>query len=187
MVVGSAPYADEYTARVHALGDERVRFLGGVWDQVQLDQLYANCFTYVHGHSVGGTNPSLLRAIGAGAAVLAFDVDFNREVAQEAGRYFGGAGDVSRLVEAAERAPGTVGKAGRRARELAARYDWDDVAAGYEQLAIRLAARQFPARRPSGRRSGNDGLAVLPSPGGMTGSRVPAERVRAFGAAGVRR
>ena len=73
VVVGSAPYSDEYTARVHAAADDRVRFLGGVWDQVQLDQLYANAFTYLHGHSVGGTNPSLLRAIGAGAAVLLGD------------------------------------------------------------------------------------------------------------------
>lgn len=59
-MVGSAPYADEYTARVHELADERVRFLGGVWDQDLLDQLYANSVTYLHGHSVGGTNPSLL-------------------------------------------------------------------------------------------------------------------------------
>ena len=41
VVVGSAPYSDEYTARVHAAADDRVRFLGGVWDQEQLDQLYA--------------------------------------------------------------------------------------------------------------------------------------------------
>ncbi len=60
--------------QIHDLADERVRFLGGVWDQALLDELYANCATYLHGHSVGGTNPSLLRAIGAGAATIAFDV-----------------------------------------------------------------------------------------------------------------
>ena len=48
--------------------DDRVRLLGGVWDQDLLDQLYANALIYLHGHSVGGTNPSLLRAIGAGTA-----------------------------------------------------------------------------------------------------------------------
>ncbi|MGY2064506.1 DUF1972 domain-containing protein [Blastococcus sp. SYSU DS0619] len=154
VVVGSAPYADGYTRRVHDLADDRVRFLGGVWDQEQLDQLYACSFTYLHGHSVGGTNPSLLRALGAGAAVLAFDVDFNREVAGDAGRYFTDAADVARLVDAAENAPGRVRAAGRRARELARRYDWDDVASGYEQLAGRLAAHDVPGRRPSGRRSG---------------------------------
>jgi glycosyltransferase involved in cell wall biosynthesis len=153
VVVGSAPYAGEYTARVHGLADERVHFLGGVWDQQQLDQLYAHCFTYLHGHSVGGTNPSLLRAIGAGAAVLAYDVDFNREVVGEAGRYFGDAAAVARLIEAAEHDPAAVVLDGKRARERAEAYDWDDVAAGYEELAFRLAARRFPVARPSGRRS----------------------------------
>lgn len=152
VVVGSAPYSDAYTARVHAVADERVRFLGGVWDQELLDQLYANCFTYLHGHSVGGTNPSLLRAIGGGAAVLAFDVDFNREVAVESGRYFTSADDVAALLDEAEADSAAVALAGRRARELAKGYDWDDVALGYEELAFRLAGRRFPARRPSGRR-----------------------------------
>jgi len=153
VVVGSAPYSDEYTARVHALADERVRFLGAVWDQEQLDQLYANSFTYLHGHSVGGTNPSLLRAIGAGASVLAYDVDFNREVVLESGRFFGSAADVAALVDGAEADPDGVRAAGLRARELATRYDWDSVATGYEDLARRLAAGDVPARRPSGRRS----------------------------------
>jgi glycosyltransferase involved in cell wall biosynthesis len=152
VVVGSAPYSDAYTERVHALADGRVRFLGGVWDQRQLDQLYAHCYTYLHGHSVGGTNPSLLRAIGAGAAVLAFDVDFNREVVAEAGRYFADADDVAAVVQAAEADPTGVQRNGARSRELAADYDWDDVAGGYEELARQLAARQFPRRRPSGRR-----------------------------------
>jgi glycosyltransferase involved in cell wall biosynthesis len=167
VVVGSAPYADEYTARVHELADDRVRFLGGVWDQVQLDQLYAHSFTYLHGHSVGGTNPSLLRAIGAGAAVLAFDVDFNREVTAESGRYFRNATDVAALVDAAELDPQGVALAGLRARELATRYDWDDVAVGYEALARSLKAREFPQRRPSGRRHAH----VAPErPGAVTSS-----------------
>ena len=49
--------------------DPRIRFLGGVYDQDLLDALYLHAHTYVHGHSVGGTNPSLLRAMGAGTAV----------------------------------------------------------------------------------------------------------------------
>ena len=152
VVVGSAPYSDEYTARVHQLADQRVRFLGGVWDQAQLDQLYAHCATYLHGHSVGGTNPSLLRALGAGAAVIAFDVDFNREVAREAGTWFRDADEVAARIEEAEADPAAVRAVGERARERAAAYDWDDVAAGYEQLAERLAAGDVPRQRPTGRR-----------------------------------
>ena len=51
VVVGGSPYGDEYTRRVMDRADERVRFLGGVWDQELLDQLYANALVYWHGHS----------------------------------------------------------------------------------------------------------------------------------------
>jgi glycosyltransferase involved in cell wall biosynthesis len=103
VVVGSAPYAQAYIERIESLADGRVRFLGAVWDQDLLNALYSNALTYLHGHSVGGTNPSLLRAIGAGAATDAFDVPFNREVLGEVGRYWSTADDVARLVEDAEK------------------------------------------------------------------------------------
>ncbi|MCZ2804094.1 DUF1972 domain-containing protein [Modestobacter sp. VKM Ac-2983] len=152
VVVGSAPYADDYTRRVHALADGRVRFLGGVWDQELLDQLYVNCATYLHGHSVGGTNPSLLRALGAGAATIAYDVSFNREVLESSGRYFRTPGDVTTALHEAEDEPEKLRRRGKRARLLAARYDWDHVASRYEELCRSLAARAFPRSRPSGRR-----------------------------------
>ena len=71
VVVGTTPYGQEYSQKVQDSADSRVRFLGGVWDQELLDELYANALVYWHGHSVGGTNPSLLRAIGAGTATNA--------------------------------------------------------------------------------------------------------------------
>jgi glycosyltransferase involved in cell wall biosynthesis len=152
VVVGSAPYADAYTAQVHGLADERVRFLGAVWDQALLDQLYANCLTYQHGHSVGGTNPSLLRAIGAGAATNAFDVTFNREVLHETGEFWTTSAEVAALVEAAEADRDATLARGLRSQRWAALYDWDDVASDYEKLCRRLAAREDLSTRPSGRR-----------------------------------
>lgn len=151
VVVGSAPYADEHTRRIHALGDDRVRFLGGVWDQELLDQLYANALTYLHGHSVGGTNPSLLRAIGAGAATLAYDVTFNREVLGAAGDFFRTSADVAHLVTVAETAQEQTLERGRRLRGRALDYDWDDVTDRYEQLCLELEVSPRTAR-PSGRR-----------------------------------
>jgi glycosyltransferase involved in cell wall biosynthesis len=163
VVVGSAPYADEHTARIHSLADDRVHFTGGVWDQDLLDQLYANCATYLHGHSVGGTNPSLLRAIGAGAATIAYDVNFNREVVEHAGVYFRTAADVAALIEDAEASPEATAARGAEARMLAYRYDWDDVAASYEALCESLVVtgvrpRRGPHGRPSGRRRGIEAL-----------------------------
>ncbi len=152
IVVGSAPYADEHTARIHSLGDARVRFLGGVWDQQLLDQLYANARTYLHGHSVGGTNPSLLRAIGAGAATVAYDVSFNREVLGTDGRYFADSDGLARAVEDAEADPHAASTRGRALRARALDYNWDDVARRYAKLCERLQKRPR-MRRPSGRRS----------------------------------
>lgn len=156
VVVGSAPYADEYTSRIEAAagGDSRITMLGGVWDQDQLDQLYANALTYLHGHSVGGTNPSLLRAMGAGAGVLAFDVNFNREVLGPDGLFFTGVADVARLLEQAEAEPRTITDRGTRLRARAEEsYRWDDVARGYEALLERLTAGWSRRGEVSGRRT----------------------------------
>lgn len=151
IVVGAAAYGTEYTERVRALADGRTRFLGPVWDSDLLDDLYGGALTYVHGHSVGGTNPSLLRAMGAGAAVLAYDVEFNRYPLGPAGRFFADENDLARLLEAAEADPDETRRRGAQSRVESHRYTWDDVADRYERLAAQLPAlRGRP--RPSGRR-----------------------------------
>ena len=151
VVVGSAPYAAAHTARIAgiAAGDDRIRMLGGVFDQPLLDELYGNAASYLHGHSVGGTNPSLLRAMGAGAHVIAWDVVFNQEVAGDDAAYFRGAAEVSARVEEAEAHPRAAIARGARLRERArSTYDWDRVTDGYEALAQRLAeGRRAPASR----------------------------------------
>lgn len=143
VVVGAAPYAAEYTEGIAqiAVSDSRIHLLGGVYDQKLLDALYFHAYTYVHGHSVGGTNPSLLRAIGAGTPVIAYDVGFNREVLGGAGHFFSNAADVARAVEAVEADPATNETEGVGLRERArAEFSWDAVSAEYEDLAMRLAA-----------------------------------------------
>jgi glycosyltransferase involved in cell wall biosynthesis len=177
VVVGSAPYADDYTARIQALADSdpRVRLLGGVWDQHQLDELYANSLTYLHGHSVGGTNPSLLRAMGAGAAVIAYDVVFNREVLGVEGQFFLTPDDVAELVRKAELTSGEVVLRGLSLRERARdRYRWDDVTLGYEELLERLRAGYSTRGRFSGRRQA---AGELPAWGSESGLRARAEGV----------
>jgi glycosyltransferase involved in cell wall biosynthesis len=144
VVVGSAPYSSDYTQRIQqaAAGDPRIRLVGGVYDQELLDALYFHALTYDHGHSVGGTNPSLLRAMGAATAVIAFEVPFNREVLDGEGWYFSTPDDVARAFEAAEsdaaRTRGLGATAQQRAREA---FRWEDVTDAYENLARSLAKR----------------------------------------------
>jgi glycosyltransferase involved in cell wall biosynthesis len=142
VVVGSAPYAAAYTDKIAAVAakDPRIRLLGGVWDQKLLDQLYANACSYLHGHSVGGTNPSLLRSMGAGTAVLAWDVVFNREVLGSDGRFFSDDSTAGRLIEDIEQGD-QADVLGKRLQERAAlTYNWDAVAEGYGHLAERIGA-----------------------------------------------
>lgn len=142
LVVGSAPYSADYTKQIEeiAASDPRIRLLGGVYDQELLDTLYADALTYAHGHSVGGTNPSLLRAMGAATAVIAYDVPFNREVLGGHGWFFQDADNVARSFEAAEQSPQHTLDLSATVQDHARdRFRWDDVAEAYEDLAARLA------------------------------------------------
>ena len=156
VVVGSAPYNDAYTRSIHdaTADDPRILIVGAVWNQDLLNQLYAHAATYLHGHSIGGTNPSLLRAMGAGTCVLAYDSNFNREVLSEHGVFFDDEKTVAALVEAAEAEPGEHRSRGLALQQRAAStYRWDDVATGYEQLALDVAAGASRRGEASGRRN----------------------------------
>lgn len=158
VVVGSAPYAPDYTQLISELAgnDARIRLIGGLWDQEQLDQLYMNSLTYIHGHSVGGTNPSLLRAMGAGASIIAWDVNFNREVLGGLGAYFVDGITLATSIDTAEATESEQRAIGRTLQlRVAANYSWDDVAAGYGELAQKLVSgyRSAARSRPSGRRN----------------------------------
>jgi glycosyltransferase involved in cell wall biosynthesis len=147
VVVGSAPYSEWYVdkVRVAAGDDARIRFTGGIYDQGLLDQLYANCVDYIHGHSVGGTNPSLLRAMGAGAPVLAYDVEFNREVTADDAFFWADADALTPLLDEIARHEHDERLAELRVlgrQRIREAYQWDAVTDQYESLIKRLAARK---------------------------------------------
>jgi glycosyltransferase involved in cell wall biosynthesis len=87
-VLGKYHRSDPYEAEVLAAASTEVIFTGGIYDRVTLATLRGHSIAYLHGHQVGGTNPSLVEALGAGNAVIAHDNAFNRWVAGEAGLYF---------------------------------------------------------------------------------------------------
>lgn len=151
MVVGGSPYSHWYTQKVKAAaeGDGRIRLVGGIYDQELLNQLYANSRTYIHGHSVGGTNPSLLRAMGAGAPVMAFDCVFNREVLAEKGLFWSSVEDLTDYFD--EIANSEIGddidrqltQFSQMGQERIARaYSWDAVARDYERVLTTVLAEK---------------------------------------------
>lgn len=137
VVVGGNPYRTEYVRQLEDLceqGGGSIKKFGSVWDQELLDALYAGCAVYLHGHSVGGTNPSLLRAMGAGAPVIAHDNRFNREVLSDGGRFFSSSDELTALLKSS--GFWSVAKSlGQQNRDrVRASYDWDDIACKYQSL-----------------------------------------------------
>jgi glycosyltransferase involved in cell wall biosynthesis len=143
VVVGSANYPAPIEKRLKRLDHEgRLRWLGHVSDQALLTQLWANAGVYVHGHSVGGTNPALLQALGAGAPTVALDTVFNREVLRSEEYLF--PADPQRLAERIRGVLDHVEVQERmrdRGREIVrSRYSWSDVCSRYFAALERAAA-----------------------------------------------
>lgn len=93
-------YRDDhpYQRAVKAAASTEVRFVGAIYDKALVQALRFHSLAYVHGHRVGGTNPSLVEAMGAGNAVLAHDNRFNRWVLGAGGVYFTDADSFSRSL-----------------------------------------------------------------------------------------
>ena len=81
-------YLDNPEAGFNFSKDNRIKFVGTVYDQELLKKIRENAYGYFHGHEVGGTNPSLLEALGSTKLNLLLDVGFNREVAEDAAIYW---------------------------------------------------------------------------------------------------
>jgi glycosyltransferase involved in cell wall biosynthesis len=142
-IIGNAPYSDGYINKLKEASSSNVEFLGGVYNQDELNGLYANCLTYTHGHSVGGTNPSLLRAMGAGAPTLAFDCEFNREVTHNEALYWHNADEYTQLLQNLDSntadAVDLENMGSTLRQRVASVYQWDLVTDQYEKLAKRMA------------------------------------------------
>lgn len=100
VVLGAYRRGHPYHRRVLDVASPDVRFPGAVYDRAAVDALRRFARLYVHGHTVGGTNPALVEALGAGAAVLAHDNPYNRWVAGDAAEYFGGERECAARLDA---------------------------------------------------------------------------------------
>lgn len=89
VILGNYSKTHAYQKRILDAANEQVLFCGAIYDQEIVAALRYHCLFYVHGHTVGGTNPSLVEAMGAGNAILAHGNRFNRWVTgPEAARFF---------------------------------------------------------------------------------------------------
>lgn len=142
VVVGGAPYADEYIRHVHRSGDPRVIFPGYVFGRGYWE-LQKHAYAFCAPTEVGGTHPVILEALAAGNCVLVNDHAPNVETIGDAGLTFSGRSGVPSLTRELERLfddPQLVATMRERARERAKRYSWDAVTDQYEALLERVVA-----------------------------------------------
>lgn len=130
-------FLSDLETRLHFRQDKRIRFMEPVYNQGLLKKIRENAYGYLHGHEVGGTNPSLLEALGSTDLNLLLDVGFNREVAEDAALYWTKApGSLKRLIEETDQMDeARLQRLGRSAKQrIADGYTWEMIAGKYERL-----------------------------------------------------
>ena len=123
--------------KLHFKSDSRIKFVGTVYDQELLKKIRENAYGYLHGHEVGGTNPSLLEALGSTKLNLLLDVGFNREVAEDAALYWTKEeASLSRLIDEADILNSEeIEQYGKKAnKRIMDAYNWQFIANRYMQL-----------------------------------------------------
>jgi len=147
-IAGGVNYKSAFLERLKETKDPRVQFLGHVGNAEHVKELHCNAYAYLHGHSMGGTNPSLLKALGYGNCVVALRTPFNEEVMAENGIFFErNAEDLARKLQVLESHPEEAAgyrlRAPERIREA---YTWEKITEQYEELFLQLAAGEDPTR-----------------------------------------
>lgn len=135
VIVGDVPYQDAYAQGMKAHASDQILFLGYVTDSEVLAELYHQSYAYLHGHEYGGTNPTMLKAMAYGCAILALDTVFNKEMLEngEFGWFFQKTSDsVALYLQQAEHNPQAVQTLKEKARDgITQKYNWDEVTRAY--------------------------------------------------------
>jgi glycosyltransferase involved in cell wall biosynthesis len=149
-IAGDANYRSSFIDDLKSNAGDRVRFLGHVDSIEHIKELHCNCYAYIHGHMMGGTNPALLKALGYGNCILAHDNPFNAEVVADHGLLFRDAGELAEKIRLIECDPDLAENYRRHAPERVRDvYNWDRITSQYEELFYLLAAGEDPTRQHS--------------------------------------
>lgn len=136
VIVGDAPYADEYKAKLRERANNSVIFTGFQFGEAY-QELRTNCYLYVQATEVGGTHPALVEAMAYGNCVVANRVPEHEEVLGDCGRYYAknDFGELAQIFTGLMQDPDAVREWGAKAEARAKeRYSWERVTGQYEEL-----------------------------------------------------
>lgn len=132
-------FYDELKKDTNFMKDKRIKFVGTVYNQELLKKIRENAFAYMHGHEVGGTNPSLLEALAATDLNLLIDVGFNREVAEEGALYWKkDSGHLASLINDVEKLDeNDISKLSElSSRRISECFSWEKIVDDYEKIFL---------------------------------------------------
>lgn len=130
-------FLNELEAKLHFKRDKRIKFVGTIYDQELLKKIRENAYAYFHGHTVGGTNPSLIEALGSTNLNLLVDVGFNREVAEDNALYWcRELGKLAKLIDQADAmSEDEIKELGKKAKKrVAEAYSWEKICGMYADV-----------------------------------------------------
>jgi len=131
------PETNKYHLKVTEAASPEIIFVGAIYDKSIVQTLRFYSRLYIHGHTVGGTNPSLVEALGAGSAVLAHDNKFNRWVAGEGARYFSSEDECKCQIDVLMRDDELIAKMKALSlQQILSKFTWSKVHEAYEQLLL---------------------------------------------------
>ena len=130
-------FYEELKEKTHFDKDERIKFVGTVYDKDLLKYIRENAYGYLHGHSVGGTNPSLLEALADTKLNLLYNVGFNKEVGENAALYWSNkSGNLSALINEVDSM--SISQINNfdiaSTKRIKDRYSWKYIVRKYEEL-----------------------------------------------------
>jgi glycosyltransferase involved in cell wall biosynthesis len=114
---------------------KNIRFMGAIYDQQRLHCLRCFCSLYFHGHSVGGTNPSLLEAMASGSVIAAHDNPFNKAVLGDDAFYFSNSDDIKNIIGSFAQEDHLAMKQ-NNLRKINDSYSWEKIITQYEQFIL---------------------------------------------------
>ena len=120
--------------------DKRIKFVGTVYNQDLLAEIRRNAYGYIHGHEVGGTNPSLLEALATTKLNLLLDVGFNKEVGQDGALYWNKEDkNLANLIDNLEGLTDEkIEEYSKKAKNrILNNYSWDKIVKDYEDVFMK--------------------------------------------------
>ena len=96
--INNSKYYQELINKTKCLNDKRIVFIDGIYDNIKLSVVRKNAYAYIHGHSVGGTNPSLLEALSLTKLNILYEVNFNKDIGNNSCLYFKLDGSLTKIL-----------------------------------------------------------------------------------------